>query len=160
MTSPPLAAPAGGAPAATADADLPPDLRDVGLATCWRLLADARRVRVAYTSGALPALAVVPVVLDGASLVVLTPQGSPLARAAHGGVVAAQADGSPPPLRSVRSPADATATEWSVTVTGRAEEVLEVDEALAAAMARTGVHRRLGEVLVRVHADLVEGQLL
>jgi len=137
--------------------DDPGDGADVDLATCWRLLAGVRRARVAYTSGALPALAAVPAVLDGSRLVLLARQGSSLARAAHGGVVAVQADGGPSPLLGAGSAAGAGAAEWSVTVTGRAERA-EDDGGPAAALARTGVPRRPGDVLIRVHADVVEGR--
>ncbi|WP_299037963.1 pyridoxamine 5'-phosphate oxidase family protein [uncultured Pseudokineococcus sp.] len=165
MSPLPPTAPVGAAPRRGPGPDLGPDLdpgdgtgdgTEVDLATCWRLLSGVRRVRVAYTSGALPALDAVPVVLDGSTLVLLARAGSTLARAAHGGVVAVQADGGPVPVLGGPSTAPAPA-EWSVTVTGRAE-VVDVDGGLAAAMARTGVPRRPGEVLVRVHADIVEGR--
>lgn len=137
----PTAAPVGGGAAASLD-----------LAGAWRLLARSHRARVAYSRGALPALTVVPALLEGACLVLVVRSGSPLA--GHGGgVLAVQVD-------DERSAPTAGHLRWSVTLVGRGEPFSGATAALMAALEAQDTHLLPGDTFVRVHADVVESQLL
>lgn len=82
---------------------------------CLHLLAQATLGRVAITSGALPRVLPVAFQLDGHRILLRTRRGGTLDVALRGSVVAFEAD---------HLDADAHAG-WSVSVTGRASEVLD-----------------------------------
>ena len=91
---------------------------------CLRLLAQAQRGRIAINVGALPAILPVRFVLDIDRVVLSASEGTTLARATDGSVVAFQTDGTE--LGSER--------EWSVSLIGIARHLTEVGEVARAAV--------------------------
>lgn len=85
---------------------------------CWRLLGQVPIGRVAVTDGALPAIFPVNFVLDGASIVFRTGEGTKLAAATHRAVVAFEVDRFDPLEHS----------GWSVVAVGMARAVTDDDE--------------------------------
>ena len=90
-------------------------IQTLDVAQCYELLATDTVGRIVYTDGAMPAITPVNYVLDGHHVVFRTAEGSRLARAVSGAVVAFEVD----------QLDRATRTGWSVVVTGVAREIGE-----------------------------------
>jgi uncharacterized protein len=115
---------------------------------CRTLLDSAPVARVVFTDHALPAILPVTFVVDGESVVFRTAQGSRLARAARGAVLAFEADELNPRTR----------TGWSVVVTGEAEIEEDQDE-----MHRLGAVLQpwvpgIKDVFIRIPLTVVTGR--
>jgi nitroimidazol reductase NimA-like FMN-containing flavoprotein (pyridoxamine 5'-phosphate oxidase superfamily) len=80
---------------------------------CAELLASVPVGRVVFTDGGLPGVLPVAFVVDGASIVLRTAEGSRLAKAADDAVLAFEVD----------QLVTATRTGWSVVVTGHARRI-------------------------------------
>lgn len=76
---------------------------------CWTLLRTAKVCRVAYSDRALPAIASMPFAVDGASIVLLSPEGTEPYAALRGAVIAFMAE----------QAGDSPQPTWSVTCIGR-----------------------------------------
>jgi len=93
-------------------------LEAIGEAECRRLLAGAVIGRLAYTEGALPAIQPVHFTLLGDRIVIPTREGSKVAAASRGAVVAFEVDDFDTTSR----------TGWNVTVVGPSHVVTRPDE--------------------------------
>ena len=85
--------------------------RDLPLPECLRLLRGESVGRVVYTAGAIPVATPVNYVVDGDAVVFRTRPGSRLAKGTSGAVVSFEVD----------RVDEATASGWSVLVTGMSE---------------------------------------
>ena len=93
-------------------------LEVLGEAECRRLLGDAIIGRLAYTEDALPAIQPVHFTLRSDRIVIPTGEGSKVAAASRGAVVAFEVDDFDPTSR----------TGWNVTVVGPSHVVTRPDE--------------------------------
>ena len=82
---------------------------------CLALLSTATIGRIAFTEGALPAIQPVSFTVDGGEIIVPTQQGSKVAAASRGSVVAFEVDDYDVPGR----------TGWNVTVVGTSRLISE-----------------------------------
>ena len=94
------------------------DMQAISPAESIRLLATVPVGRIVFTVRALPAVRPVNFIVDGGSVVIRTGPGSKLTAAVRNAVVAFEAD----------EIDVANHTGWSVTVTGRVQEVRDVAE--------------------------------
>jgi uncharacterized protein len=106
--------------------------------------------RIVFTVRALPAIRPVNFILDGGDVVIRTSATSRLAQTVRGAVVAFEADVIDPASRS----------GWSVTVTGRAAEILDPGEVerLDALLQSWALGDQ--DCFVRIPAELVSGRRL
>ncbi|WP_265522274.1 pyridoxamine 5'-phosphate oxidase family protein [Oerskovia flava] len=93
-------------------------LEHVSTAECFVLLRSVPVGRIVYTDRALPAIMPVNFAVDGDDVVIRTGEGSKLAAAARGAIVAFEVDEFDERL----------ASGWSVVIVGQAREVLDPDE--------------------------------
>jgi nitroimidazol reductase NimA-like FMN-containing flavoprotein (pyridoxamine 5'-phosphate oxidase superfamily) len=116
---------------------------------CLRLLATVPVGRLIFTAGALPAVKMMNFVLTGDMIVLRTAPGTAAARKAAGSVVAFEAD----------MVVAATSSGWSVTVTGWAAVVTDVD-AIAVCSSLPLVPWAPGarDLFVTIRTDVVLGQ--
>jgi nitroimidazol reductase NimA-like FMN-containing flavoprotein (pyridoxamine 5'-phosphate oxidase superfamily) len=91
---------------------------------CLRLLTQTQRGRIAIHTAALPAILPVRFVLDVNRVVLSASEGTTLARATDGSVVAFQTDGTE----------RETEREWSVSLIGLARHLTEPDDVARAAV--------------------------
>lgn len=126
-----------------------PGLQVISHTEALRLLGTAQVGRIVFTIRALPAVQPVNFVVDHGAVVIRVGDGSKLAAAVRGNVVAFEAD-----------EIDAgTQTGWSVTVTGRCEVVRNADD-----LARLAVFGPqpwapgMKDHFIRIYPEIVTGR--
>jgi nitroimidazol reductase NimA-like FMN-containing flavoprotein (pyridoxamine 5'-phosphate oxidase superfamily) len=115
---------------------------------CVALLRDERIGRIVFSERAMPAILPVSYALLGEDVVLATSNGSRLARAALGGVLAFEVDRLDPETR----------TGWSVVVTGLAVQVTEpIEQSQVLSVLDSWAPGRL-DLLLRLPSTVVTGR--
>ncbi|MGD9530462.1 pyridoxamine 5'-phosphate oxidase family protein [Pseudonocardia sp.] len=126
-------------------------LEPIPRSRCLELLVTVPIGRVVFTEDALPAVHPVNFALAGEDVIVRTAAGHKLTAARRGDLLAFQADHIDPETR----------TGWSVLVIGRASEVTDVDELVAAIdLSRRPWAPGRGGHVIRIAGERITGRRL